>query len=136
MGRSNAESVSEAPMLARSVHTIPAILATAILSAHAANAGDDVPLFVWANPVDGFWTNAANWSPQGVPGQGVFSGADVRIDAPSQSPYIVTISNSFPVVRDLTLAGPARLAVLQATTVTGDLTLQDSAWIRDRKSVV
>lgn len=121
-------------MHTRSVTVTAAFVAAASFAASTTRAGDTPPLFLWANPVDGFWSNPANWSPQGVPGQGVFSGADVRIDAPSPSPYTVTISNIFPLVRNLTLAGPARLAVNETTTVTGDLTLQDSAWIRGSAS--
>lgn len=113
-------------MHTRSVTVTAAFVAAASFAAPHTHAGDETPLFVWANPVDGNWSTAANWSPVGVPGFGAFAVADVLFNAPSQSPYTASITNISPILRNLTLEGLARLSFNSPITVEGDFRMLDA----------
>lgn len=115
-------------MNTRSVTVTAAFVAAASFAASTTRAGDTPPLFLWTNPVDGLWSAAGNWSPQGVPGVGAFTGAEARIDALGATPYVVTLGSAVS-LSTLTLGGNAVLLRNAPLTLSGDLLVSDSAWI-------
>lgn len=104
------------------------VAAASFVAAQNAHAGETPPLFLWAQPVGGLWSSASNWSPSGVPGVGVFTGADARIDALGPTPYVVTLGSDAS-LSTLTLGGNAILLRNAPLTLSGDLLVTDSAWI-------
>lgn len=101
----------------------PRSAAALLALASACSAGPSVPLFEWASPGGGDWSDPSNWSPLGVPGVGEFLLADARM-AFTTLQY-VGISSSLT-LRNLDVGPRADIYAVESIRLTGSLNLNGS----------
>jgi len=93
----------------------------ALVLALSAGAASSQTAFSWAAPVDGVWSDAANWSPAGSPG--AFSGLDTAALGLA-GPYTVTLDVS-RIISGLSFQNPEALLQIERSdslTMLGDIT--------------